>query len=62
MKLFSVLMPAIPPGFLHQYLSENNFLYPLMLAGIYGLLVILISRLARKKQFDWSYIDSVNVG
>lgn len=62
MMLFSVLLPAIPPGLLHRHLSEKNFLYLLLPVGIYGVPVILISLLTQKKQFDCLYIDSVNVG
>ena len=60
LKMFLVILIALPLGFLHSFLSKQNPYFVSILMAAYALSLYLLNRYGMKRRFNWQYIKAAN--
>ncbi|MBN1924627.1 MAG: hypothetical protein JW798_02220 [Prolixibacteraceae bacterium] len=60
LKMFLVILIALPLGFLHSFLIKKNVWLPLTLPLVFSVLLLIVSRVSFPKRYNWKYVKDAN--
>jgi ABC-2 type transport system permease protein len=60
LKMFLIILIALPLGFLHSFLHNQNIFLVLIPTVVYGTLLYFMNKHWLKKRYNWKYINLTN--